>query len=177
VFAASLKGITPFAAAVGFVISLLFLGSVSAQQAIIENIRPIGKVCLTGEACAGAGSVAESGSTATAEPAPVESAAVSAVARAATVLANPAVAEPESVADAFDAAATYQMSCFVCHGSGVAGAPELDDKEAWSERMAKGLDTVMANVINGLNAMPPKGMCFDCSDDDLRALVDYMISQ
>ena len=174
-FAASLKGVTPLAAAAGFVVSMLFLGSVSAQQAIIENLRPIGQVCLVGEACAG--SVADAGSTTTADPAAVAIAAASVVEPAATAVTKVTAAEPAAVADAFDAAATYQMSCFVCHGSGVAGAPKLDDKEAWSERMAKGLDMVMANVINGLNAMPPKGLCFDCSDDDLLALVDYMSSQ
>ncbi len=174
-FAVCLKAFSLLATVVGFVVSLLFLGTASAQQAIIENIRPIGQVCLAGEACVG--SVAESGSTAAAEPAPVASAAAGTVTQAATVLTNAPVAEPAAVAEAFNAAATYQMSCFACHSSGVAGAPKLDDKEAWSERMAKGIDTVMANVINGLNAMPPKGMCFDCSDDDLRALVDYMSSQ
>jgi cytochrome c5 len=37
------------------------------------------------------------------------------------------------------------------------------------------MDAMMANVINGVNAMPAKGMCFDCTDADLRALVDWMI--
>ena len=37
------------------------------------------------------------------------------------------------------------------------------------------MDAVMANVTNGVNAMPAKGMCFDCNDADLRALVDYMV--
>ena len=27
---------------------------------------------------------------------------------------------------------------------------------------------------NGLNAMPPKGMCFDCTDDEYKALIEYM---
>ena len=43
--------------------------------------------------------------------------------------------------------------------------------------MEKGIDSVMANVMTGLNAMPAKGLCMTCSDDDLRALVDYMVSQ
>ena len=30
------------------------------------------------------------------------------------------------------------------------------------------------SVYNG--AMPPKGTCMDCSDDDLKATVDYLIS-
>ncbi len=53
----------------------------------------------------------------------------------------------------------------------------MGDADAWTERMAKGMDAVMENVISGVNAMPPKGLCMTCSDDDLRALVDYMAGQ
>ena len=41
----------------------------------------------------------------------------------------------------------------------------------------KGMEAVMNNVINGFNAMPAKGMCMDCSESDLRAIVEYMIAQ
>jgi cytochrome c5 len=40
--------------------------------------------------------------------------------------------------------------------------------------MAKGMDVLVQSVNNGLNAMPPKGMCFDCTDDDYKALIEYM---
>ena len=40
--------------------------------------------------------------------------------------------------------------------------------------MAKGMEVLVASVNNGLNAMPPKGMCFDCTDDDYTALIEYM---
>ena len=43
--------------------------------------------------------------------------------------------------------------------------------------MEKGMDAVMANVINGINAMPARGLCMDCTDNELRAIVDYMIAQ
>jgi len=33
---------------------------------------------------------------------------------------------------------------------------------------------LLQSVNNGLNAMPPKGMCFDCSEADYRALIGYM---
>ena len=32
--------------------------------------------------------------------------------------------------------------------------------------MEKGMDAVMNNVINGVNAMPAKGMCMNCSEAD-----------
>jgi cytochrome c5 len=39
------------------------------------------------------------------------------------------------------------------------------------------MEAVMANAINGINAMPAKGMCMDCSDDNLVSLVEYMLDQ
>jgi cytochrome c5 len=36
---------------------------------------------------------------------------------------------------------------------------------------------MLANAVNGLNAMPPKGLCMACSDADLEAAIDYMVSQ
>ena len=80
--------------------------------------------------------------------------------------------------DGFDAEATYMMSCFACHSTGAAGAPKVGpgNGEAWAPRMEKGMDAVVANAINGLNTMPPKGLCFTCTDEDLAALVAYMVS-
>lgn len=78
----------------------------------------------------------------------------------------------------FNAETTYMASCFACHSTGAAGAPKVGDGNAaeWAPRMEKGMDAVVANAINGLNTMPPKGLCFDCTDDDLRALVEYMVA-
>ena len=81
-----------------------------------------------------------------------------------------------SAAGAFAAPdmAKYDKSCKVCHASGAAGAPTTGDAEAWAPRMAKGMDVLVQSASNGLNAMPPKGMCFDCSDADYTALIEYM---
>ena len=80
--------------------------------------------------------------------------------------------------DGFDAEETYMMSCFACHSTGAAGAPKVGDgnADAWAPRMEKGMEAVVANAINGLNTMPPKGRCFTCTDEDLAALVTYMVS-
>jgi cytochrome c5 len=94
---------------------------------------------------------------------------------------EPAAAEPQAAAEeptaAVDGEKIYQASCQVCHAAGVAGAPKLADKAAWAPRIAKGNDALLASVTNGLNAMPPKGACMTCSEDDLRAAVEYMIGQ
>lgn len=67
--------------------------------------------------------------------------------------------------------------CKTCHITGVAGAPKLGDKTAWKPRIAKGIDALLLSVKNGLNAMPPKGTCSNCSDEQLRLTIDYMVRQ
>lgn len=68
----------------------------------------------------------------------------------------------------------YKKTCAVCHGSGAAGAPKTGNGEQWAPRLEKGIDTLVEHAKNGFNAMPPKGMCFDCSDDEFKALIEYM---
>jgi cytochrome c5 len=71
----------------------------------------------------------------------------------------------------------YNANCAGCHGAGVMGAPKFADKGAWAPRIAKGKDTLYKHALGGFNAMPPKGMCMNCSDDEIKATVDYMISK
>jgi len=78
---------------------------------------------------------------------------------------------------AADGQAIYQKSCQACHAAGVAGAPKLGDKEAWAPRIAQGMDVLVVNATNGKNAMPPKGTCMDCSEEDLKAAIEYMVGQ
>lgn len=78
---------------------------------------------------------------------------------------------------AADGQAVYQKSCQSCHATGVAGAPKLGDKEAWAPRISMGIDALLASAIKGKNAMPPKGACMNCSDEELKAAIEYMVSQ
>lgn len=120
---------------------ILMVGLVAASDSdIAERIRPVGEVCIEGEACASAAPVAV------------------------------------ATAGGGDVHSNFNRSCATCHNAGIAGAPKFGDVDAWAPRIAKGLDTLYASTINGMPpAMPAKGMCFSCSDDDLRALVDYMV--
>lgn len=70
----------------------------------------------------------------------------------------------------------YNKSCVVCHDQGVAGAPKTGDAAAWAPRMEKSMDALLASVKNGLNAMPPMGMCMDCTDQEYVELIQYMAS-
>ena len=71
----------------------------------------------------------------------------------------------------------YASACFACHGTGAAGAPVLGNKEAWAARIAQGKETLYKHALEGLNGMPPKGGRADLSDDAIKSVVDYMVSQ
>ena len=74
------------------------------------------------------------------------------------------------------AESNYNKTCATCHNIGIAGAPKFADAAQWESRIAKGMDTLYASSISGMPpGMPAKGMCFSCSDDDLKAIVDYMV--
>jgi cytochrome c5 len=72
----------------------------------------------------------------------------------------------------------YNTYCVACHGSGVNNSPIMGDAVAWQPRIDKGLDVLYQNAINGFNnnVMPAKGLCMSCSDEDLQATVDYILS-
>ena len=51
----------------------------------------------------------------------------------------------------------WARSCALCHIDGVAGAPLIGDTEEWQRRLAQGEDSVLKNVLEGINSMPPLG--------------------
>jgi len=78
--------------------------------------------------------------------------------------------------DAFDAEQTYQTTCFACHGTAAAHSPEVGDEIEWEIRLEKGMDTLVQNMIAGLNGiMPPRGLCVSCSDEQLKAIAEFML--
>jgi cytochrome c5 len=148
---------------IAFIVCLVALGcsaaaaaneatSVSAAmltpERIDERTRPDARVCLKGETCG-------------------QAAAATGTAPAIAVAAAPAVRKPESI---------YGSNCVACHDTGAAGAPRKGDATAWGERKAKGVETLYANAIAGINAMPPRGLCGDCSDAEIKAVVDYILA-
>lgn len=90
---------------------------------------------------------------------------------------NAAPLQLAAVSEGFNAETTFAATCAACHNAGVANAPKMDDAAAWNARMEKGMDAVMAIVSTGLNAMPAKGLCFNCTDDDLKAVVEFMYAK
>ncbi|WP_370980618.1 cytochrome c5 family protein [Agaribacterium sp. ZY112] len=80
-----------------------------------------------------------------------------------------AAAGPRSGSD------VYGSKCATCHATGAAGAPKLGDAGAWAPRIGQGMDVLYTHAISGFNGMPAKGLCFDCSDDEVKAAVDHMV--
>ena len=95
---------------------------------------------------------------------------------------NPPINETKSLPEvkeekaAHPGKSNYEASCAVCHSTDAMGAPDVGNKSAWAATLKKGLDSVIANTINGVNGMPPRGGS-SLSDDQLKEVVDYMISE
>ena len=101
--------------------------------------------------------------------------------QAAPAEAKPAPAKPAAestpAASSADGKAVYDKVCFACHAQGLAGAPKLGDKAAWGPRIKQGTNTLLQSVTQGKGAMPPKAGNPSLTDAELRAGVDYMVSQ
>lgn len=78
---------------------------------------------------------------------------------------------------AIDGKKVFDGTCTACHATGVAGAPKLGDKAAWAPRIAQGMDVLLQHDLQGKGAMPPKGGNAALSDAEVRAALEYMVSQ
>lgn len=95
--------------------------------------------------------------------------------------AEPAAAETSAPAEAEVSVSVgqqvYEKTCFVCHNTGVSGAPKLGDQKTWTALAEEGVDELTHVAINGEGAMPPRGGNPDLSDDEIRAAVTYMVGK
>ena len=119
-----------------------------SDEEIRARTAPVGELCRAGDNCSGS-------------------------AAPAVAAAQPGGGEPGAGAQSGEQ--IYNQYCVACHAAGVANAPKLGDAAAWADRIAKGMDALMASTINGINAMPARGTCMTCSDADLQATVEYML--
>ena len=76
-------------------------------------------------------------------------------------------------AAAADGKAVFDKSCAGCHG---AMSPKMTGEKAkWDALLKQGKPALAASVIKGKGPMPPKGGA--ASDDDVKAALDYMVTQ
>lgn len=112
------------------------------------------------------------------QPASVPAAAAAPAVSATVVAATPSPAFPKADAAVLAKGETiYNQTCQACHAAGVMGAPKIGDKTSWEPHLAKGLDTLHTNAINGFKMMPPKGGNAMLKEPDVQAAVDFMISK
>ncbi|MEM7378979.1 MAG: c-type cytochrome, partial [Pseudomonadota bacterium] len=92
----------------------------------------------------------------------------------APMAAAPAAADAGEVV-AMSPKELVDMACAACHIAGVAGAPKLDDAAAWQARLGeRGMDGLVASVINGRGGMPARGGSA-LSDDEIAEAVKWMV--
>ncbi len=71
----------------------------------------------------------------------------------------------------------FNTNCAVCHTTGVAGAPKVGDKAAWSARISQGFETLHNHALNGIRGMPAKGGNASLPDADLVNAVGYLFTE
>jgi cytochrome c5 len=72
----------------------------------------------------------------------------------------------------------YVKACVLCHQDGQMTAPRIGNGPNWYLRLkSNGLMGLYQNAIKGYNSMPVKGACVTCSDNDIKAAVDYILEK
>jgi len=71
----------------------------------------------------------------------------------------------------------YETYCSVCHNTGAAGSPKFGDATAWKPIIAQGKSILYSRALKGYNAMPARGTCASCTDNEIYAAVDYMVAE
>lgn len=100
---------------------------------------------------------------------------------AATTAASPVAAAPAPAAENTVGKGVYGKTCAICHAAGIGGAPKPKDQADWSARLAQGKDVLYKHAVEGYNgskgAMPARGGNPSLSDDEVKASVDFMLTQ
>lgn len=72
----------------------------------------------------------------------------------------------------------YQHFCSNCHAQKPlinVGAPKIGDATDWGFRLKQGFGIIFKHTDEGLNGMPPRGGCFECSDKQLMLAIIAML--
>lgn len=69
----------------------------------------------------------------------------------------------------------FLQNCALCHVTGVAMAPRVENPAEWESRLALGRHSLLNSVLRGKGGMPPKGGNASISDAQAAAGLDYML--
>ncbi|HDH08846.1 MAG TPA: cytochrome c5 family protein [Gammaproteobacteria bacterium] len=127
---------------------MIGLAANADNEEIVERVKPVGQLIITKD---------------------TSQKATDSATKVATIDSAPVTAS--------NGKATYDTACFACHGTGAAGAPIVGKKDAWASRISQGKDKLYSHAINGFKAMPAKGGRASLSDEDVKAVVDYMVGK
>jgi len=64
--------------------------------------------------------------------------------------------------------------CAACHQEGLNGAPKIGDRDAWVQRLKRGLPELSLSAIRGHAGMPPRGGHAELTDPEIRSAIIYM---
>jgi cytochrome c5 len=100
---------------------------------------------------------------------------------AASAAAQAAASSQVAYGGTLDGSVVFNNLCTGCHTSGAGKAPTLD-KAHWTARIAQGKDTLYKHAIEGYTGpdggvMPAKGGNPALTDEQVKATVDWMLSQ
>ena len=100
---------------------------------------------------------------------------------AANAASQAAAASQVAYGGTMDGSVVFNNLCTGCHTSGAGGAPTLDPSH-WTARLAQGKDVLYKHAIDGYTGpdggvMPAKGGNPALTDDQVKATVDWMLSQ
>tara|TARA_Y100000588_G_C13801698_1_gene731126 strand:- start:303 stop:683 length:381 start_codon:yes stop_codon:yes gene_type:complete len=73
-----------------------------------------------------------------------------------------------------------QHYCINCHAPKPLiplGAPRIGYSDDWIPRLKQGIDALFKNTDEGLNAMPARGGCFECTDKQLMLAILSMLPE
>lgn len=97
------------------------------------------------------------------------------------LLALPLCAAPSPASDVPDGKRIFKRVCSACHANDLSEAPQLKQPAMWASRLAKGREALYHSAMNGFvgptgEEMPPRGGRPELTDAEIRAAVDFIIS-
>lgn len=79
-----------------------------------------------------------------------------------------------------EGAKIVQHFCAACHADPPQiplGAPRIGKVPDWTVRMQTGFETLFQHTQAGYGAMPPRGGCFECTDQQLKKAIEALLPQ